>query len=162
QFTKLAGRVRDLGVLTAVNGKLLFLSMVLLSALATAVVYGVGGRLVIDNAFEIGTLVALATLLTRLFGPINQLSSAQANAVTALVIFDRLFEILDLKPLISEKPDAIALPRDGAPEIVFDGVSFSYPAAADVSLASLESIAIPRQERARNDWTLRELSFRLP
>ncbi|GAA0915880.1 MULTISPECIES: ABC transporter ATP-binding protein [Streptomyces violaceusniger group] len=162
QFTKLAGKVRDLGVLTAVNGKLLFLSMVLLSALATAVVYGVGGRLVIDDAFEIGTLVALATLLTRLFGPINQLSSAQANVVTALVSFDRLFEILDLKPLISEKPDAIALPRDGAPEIVFDGVSFSYPAAADVSLASLESIAIPRSERTRNDWTLRELSFRLP
>ncbi|WP_308280203.1 ABC transporter transmembrane domain-containing protein [Streptomyces iranensis] len=162
QFTKLAGKVRDLGVLTAVNGKLLFLSMVLLSALATAVVYGVGGRLVIDDAFEIGTLVALATLLTRLFGPINQLSSAQANVVTALVSFDRLFEILDLKPLISEKPDAIALPRDGAPEIVFDGVSFSYPAAADVSLASLESIALPRTERAGNDWTLRELSFRLP
>ncbi|AGP53433.1 ABC transporter ATP-binding protein [Streptomyces rapamycinicus] len=162
QFTKLAGKVRDLGVLTAVNGKLLFLSMVLLSALATAVVYGVGGRLVIDHAFEIGTLVALATLLTRLFGPINQISSAQANVVTALVSFDRLFEILDLKPLISEKPDALALPRDGAPEIVFDGVSFSYPAAADVSLASLESIAIPRTERARNDWTLRELSFRLP
>nr|WP_311767080.1 ABC transporter ATP-binding protein [Streptomyces rhizosphaericus] len=162
QFTKLAGKVRDLGVLTAVNGKLLFLSMVLLSALATAVVYGVGGRLVIDDAFEIGTLVALATLLTRLFGPINQLSSAQANVVTALVSFDRLFEILDLKPLISEKPDAIALPRDGAPEIVFDGVSFSYPAAADVSLASLESIALPRSERTRNDWTLRELSFRLP
>ncbi|WP_413804106.1 ABC transporter transmembrane domain-containing protein [Streptomyces iranensis] len=162
QFTKLAGKVRDLGVLTAVNGKLLFLSMVLLSALATAVVYGVGGRLVIDDAFEIGTLVALATLLTRLFGPINQLSSAQANVVTALVSFDRLFEILDLKPLISEKPDAIALPRDGAPEVVFDGVSFSYPAAADVSLASLESIALPRTERAGNDWTLRELSFRLP
>nr|WP_306420199.1 ABC transporter ATP-binding protein [Streptomyces javensis] len=162
QFTRLAGKVRDLGVLTAVNGKLLFLSMVLLSALATAVVYGVGGRLVIDDAFEIGTLVALATLLTRLFGPINQLSSAQANVVTALVSFDRLFEILDLKPLISEKPDAIALPRDGAPEIVFDGVSFSYPAAADVSLASLESIALPRSERTRNDWTLRELSFRLP
>ncbi|MBI0297763.1 ABC transporter ATP-binding protein [Streptomyces sp. PRKS01-29] len=162
QFTKLAGKVRDLGVLTAVNGKLLFLSMVLLSALATAVVYGVGGRLVIDDAFEIGTLVALATLLTRLFGPINQLSSAQANVVTALVSFDRLFEILDLEPLISEKPDAIALPRDGAPEIVFDGVSFSYPAAADVSLASLESIAMPRPERTRNDWTLRELSFRLP
>ncbi|MFE2179551.1 ABC transporter ATP-binding protein [Streptomyces sp. NPDC059455] len=162
QFTKLAGKVRDLGVLTAVNGKLLFLSMVLLSALATAVVYGVGGRLVIEDAFEIGTLVALATLLTRLFGPINQLSSAQANVVTALVSFDRLFEILDLKPLISEKPDAIALPRDGAPEIVFDGVSFSYPAAADVSLASLESIALPRMERTRNDWTLRELSFRLP
>ncbi|MEU8874223.1 ABC transporter ATP-binding protein [Streptomyces javensis] len=162
QFTRLAGKVRDLGVLTAVNGKLLFLSMVLLSALATAVVYGVGGRLVIDDAFEIGTLVALATLLTRLFGPINQLSSAQANVVTALVSFDRLFEILDLKPLISEKPDAIALPRDGAPEIVFDGVSFSYPVAADVSLASLESIAIPRSERTRHDWTLRELSFRLP
>ncbi|WAP61053.1 ABC transporter ATP-binding protein [Streptomyces sp. S465] len=163
QFTGLAGKVRDLGVVTAVHGKLLFLSMVLLSALATAVVYGVGGRLVIDGAFEIGTLVALATLLTRLFGPINQLSSAQANVVTALVSFDRLFEILDLKPLIAEKPDATALPRDGrAPEIVFDGVSFSYPAAADVSLASLESIAMPQPERTRNERTLRDLSFRLP
>ncbi|MEU4898828.1 ABC transporter ATP-binding protein [Streptomyces sp. NPDC044780] len=163
QFTGLAGKVRDLGVVTAVHGKLLFLSMVLLSALATAVVYGVGGHLVIDGAFEIGTLVALATLLTRLFGPINQLSSAQANVVTALVSFDRLFEILDLKPLIAEKPDATALPRDGrAPDIVFDGVSFSYPAAADVSLASLESIAMPQPERTRNERTLRDLSFRLP
>ncbi|MGP3953262.1 ABC transporter ATP-binding protein [Streptomyces sp. 7N604] len=163
QFSGLAAKVRDLGVVTAVNGKLLFLSMALLSALATAVVYGVGGRLVIDGAFQIGTLVALATLLTRLFGPITQLSSAQSNVITAVVSFDRLFEILDLKPLISEKPDAIPLPRNGsAPDITFDGVSFSYPAAADVSLASLEPIAMPLPERAKNQWTLRDLSFRLP
>ncbi|MFJ2833641.1 ABC transporter ATP-binding protein [Streptomyces sp. NPDC087263] len=163
QFSGLAGKARDLGVVAAINGKMLFLSMALLSALATAAVFGVGGSLVIDGAFQIGTLVALTTLLTRLFGPITQLSGAQANVITALVSFDRLFEILDLKPLISEKPDAIALPRNGsAPDITFEGVSFSYPAAADVSLASLESIALPMPERAKNGWTLRDLSFRLP
>ncbi|WP_235828466.1 ABC transporter ATP-binding protein [Actinomadura rubteroloni] len=164
-FSRLAGRVRDIGVVTFVQGRVLFLSVALLSSLATAVVYGVGGGLVIHGAFEIGTLVALATLLTRLFGPINMLSNAQSNILSALVSFDRLFEILDLKPLVAERSDAVALPAaaDGtAPEIEFDHVSFRYPAAADVSLASLESIALPMPERAENAWTLREISFTAP
>ncbi|WP_274555423.1 ABC transporter ATP-binding protein [Streptomyces spiramyceticus] len=168
QETKLfrgrAARVRDIGVLNFVYGRMLLVSVTLLATLATAVVYGVGGTLVIHGAFEIGTLVALAALLTRLFGPINQLSSVQANVMTALVSFDRLFELLDLKPLIAEKPDAEALPGRGsaAPEIEFEGVSFRYPAAADVSLASLESIALPSQVRKDNALTLKDLTFKVP
>jgi len=167
RFATRAAQVRDIGVVSFVYSRLMFLSVLLLGSLATAVVYGLGGRLVIDGAFQLGTLVALATLLTRLFGPINQLSSAQANVMTALVSFDRLFEILDLKPLITERPGARALPavkadEPAAPEIEFERVSFRYPAAADVSLASLESIALPVQERSENALTLREVSFRVP
>ncbi|QEU97056.1 ABC transporter ATP-binding protein [Streptomyces kanamyceticus] len=166
-FSRLAAKGRDLGILTSVYGRMLFLTMTLVGSLATALVYGLGGSLVIEGTFQIGTLVALAVLLTRLMAPINQLSGAHTSLVTALVSFDRLFEVLDLKPLISEKPDAVPLPSsaDGgrtAPEIQFDGVSFRYPKASDVSLASLESIALPSQERTTNAWTLRDLSFTAP
>jgi ATP-binding cassette, subfamily B, bacterial len=162
-FSSLAAKGRDLGILSSVYGKMLFLSVGLLSLLATAMVYGVGGGLVIRGTFQIGTLVALATLLTRLLGPITQLSSAQTNVLTVLVCFDRLFEILDLKPLIAEKPGAVALPASSsAPDIEFEGVSFRYPTAADISLASLESIALPKPERADTTWALHELGFRAP
>ncbi|WP_207899408.1 ABC transporter ATP-binding protein [Amycolatopsis pittospori] len=166
-FADRSGRVRDLGIRTAVYSRMLLITVTLLASLATAVVYGLGGGLVVDGAFQIGTLVALAVLLTRLFGPINQLSNVQAQVMTALVSFDRLFEVLDLKPLIDEKPDAVSLPtrvsRNGsAPDIEFDRVSFRYPAAKDVSLASLETIALPVPERSDDSWTLRELSFRAP
>ncbi|MFI1863883.1 ABC transporter ATP-binding protein [Streptomyces jumonjinensis] len=165
-FSRLAGRGRDLGVQTAVYVKMLPISMLLLSSLATATVYGLGGGLVIENAFQIGTLVALATLMTRLLTPINLLSSAQADVMSALVSFDRLFEVLDLKPLIAEKPGAVPLALDtaggGSPDIEFSGVSFRYPKAADISLASLESIAVPMQERVGDEWTLRDLSFTVP
>lgn len=166
-FSRLAAKGRDLGILTSVYGRMLFLTMTLVGSLATALVYGLGGSLVIDGTFQIGTLVALAVLLTRLMAPINQLSGAHTSLVTALVSFDRLFEVLDLKPLISEKPNAVPLPSSAeggttAPEIQFDGVSFRYPKASDVSLASLESIALPSQERTTNAWTLRDLSFTAP
>lgn len=162
-FSGLAAKGRDLGILSSVYGRLLFLSIALLSMLATAMVYGVGGGLVIHGTLQIGTLVALAALLTRLLGPISQLSSAQTNILTALVCFDRLFEVLDLKPLITEKPGAVALPvGSSAPDIEFEGVSFRHPAAADVSLASLESIALPKMESADTTWTLQDLGFRVP
>jgi ATP-binding cassette subfamily B protein len=164
-FRSRAGRVRDIGVVLNVYTKMLLVTLTFLAAMATAVVYGIGGGLTISGAFEIGTLVALAALLTRLFGPINQLSSVQANVMTALVSFERLFEVLDLKPLIAERAGAVALPRQteaSAPEIEFERVTFRYPAAADVSLASLESIALPSRERVNNAWTLRDLSFTAP
>ncbi|MER5768563.1 ABC transporter ATP-binding protein [Streptomyces sp. NPDC001985] len=166
-FAGLAARGRDLGVQTAVYMKMLPISMLLLGSLALATVYGLGGALVIRDAFQIGTLVALATLMTRLLTPVNQLSSAQADVMSALVSFDRLFEVLDLKPLIAEKPGAVPLPAIGtaggtAPAIEFDGVSFRYPKAADVSLASLENIALPMQERTGTEWTLRDLGFTAP
>jgi len=163
QFSRLAARARDLGALTVVTGRTLFLAMTFLSALATGIVYGVGGALVINGAFQIGTLVALATLLTRLFAPITMLSSAQANVLTALVSFDRLFEVLDLEPLIVEKPGAVPLPSGTrAPDIEFDRVSFHYPRAADVSLASLESVAWPIREEATSIPILRDVSFTAP
>jgi ATP-binding cassette subfamily B protein len=166
-FNRLAGRARDIGAVTVVYGRLLFIVISLVTALATAVVYGLGGGLVVKGVLQIGTLVALAALLTRLYGPINQVSNLQANVLTALVSFDRVFEVLDLEPLITESPEAVALPAvassgEAAPEVGFDRVSFRYPAARDVSLASLESIALPMPERTDNAWTLREVSFTAP
>ncbi|NGN66163.1 ABC transporter ATP-binding protein [Streptomyces sp. A7024] len=166
-FSERAGRARDLGVLASVYGRVLFLTMLLTGSLATALVYGLGGSLAINGAFEIGTLVALAALLIRLLAPINQLSSAQAEVMAALVCFDRLFEVLDLKPMVAEKPGATALPAAGtakatAPGITFEGVSFRYPKADDVSLASLEAFAPPAPETAGSAWTLRDLSFTVP
>nr|WP_285561395.1 ABC transporter ATP-binding protein [Actinoplanes regularis] len=166
-FAKQAARLRDLGVLASTYGRTLFLAMTLIGSLATALVYGIGGGLAITGTLQVGTLVALATLLTRLFGPITQLSDAQTSVLTALVSFDRLFEVLDLKPLIADKPGAIALPAarvtDGlAPEIRFNQVAFRYPSAADVSLASLESIAVAAPRRTTNALVLRDVSFVAP
>ncbi len=170
-----AAKVRDIGVMTAMYGQVLFVALTLLASLVTAVVYGLGGVMVINGAFQIGTLVVLTTLLGRVYGPITSLSSVQVNVMTALVSFDRVFEVLDLKPLIAEKPDAATLPRGTstgtgasgpdalAPEIEFDDVSFRYPSASEVSLASLESIALPAPERSdAGAGVLYEVSFRAP
>ena len=163
-FGNRAGRVRDIGVQTAMYGSSLFVALTLLASLATAVVYGLGGILVIDNFFKIGTLVALAALIGRLYGPITSLSNVQVDVMTALVSFDRVFEVLDLKPLIEDAPDALAFqPGTSAPAIDFDHVWFRYPTAAEVSLASLESIALPAPERTdANADVLRDVTFRAP
>jgi ATP-binding cassette, subfamily B, bacterial len=172
-FASRAAKVRDIGVVTAMYGQVFFVALTLLASVVTAVVYGLGGTLVIRGTFQIGTLVALTTLLARVYGPITSLSSVQVNVMTALVSFDRVFEVLDLKPLIAEKPDAATLPRGTstgasgpealAPEIEFDDVSFRYPSASEVSLASLESIALPAPERAdAGAGVLHEVSFRAP
>ena len=148
-------------------GQVFFISLSLLAALATAVVYGVGGSLVIRGALQLGTLVALSQLLVRVYGPIAQLSNVQISVMTALVSFDRVFEILDLKPLIAERPDAVVLPAQAAgamaSEIEFADVSFRYPTASEVSLASLESIALPAPERpGAAAGVLHKVSFRAP
>ena len=170
-FSSRAAKVRDIGVVTAMYGQVLFVSLTLLASLMTALVYGLGGTLVINGTFQIGTLVALTTLLGRVYGPIMSLSSVQVSVMTALVSFDRVFEVLDLKPLIAEKPDAVPLPRAAeangqgalAPEIEFEDVSFRYPTASEVSLASLESIALPAPERRdAAAGVLHEVSFRAP
>ena len=106
-------QVRDIGVITAMYGSTLFIALSLLASMATAVVYGLGGGLVIHGTFELGTLVALTALLARLYGPITALSNVQVDVMTALVSFDRVFEVLDLKPLITERPGAVALPGRG-------------------------------------------------
>jgi ATP-binding cassette, subfamily B, bacterial len=169
-FAERAGRVRDIGVIQSMYGSVFFISLSLLAALATAVVYGVGGTLAVRGALQVGTLVALSQLLVRVYGPIASLSNVQISVMTALVSFDRVFEILDLKPLIAERPDAVVLPAraqsaDGlvAPEIEFDDVSFRYPSASEVSLASLESIALRAPERpASAAGVLHDVSFRAP
>ena len=169
-FAGRAARVRDIGITTAMYGQAFFIALTLLAALATAVVYGLGGSLIIHGAFQLGTLVALTTLLGRVYAPITSLSNVQVTVMTALVSFDRVFEVLDLKPLIEDKPGAASLPRtagpDGsgaAPDIEFDGVSFRYPNADEVSLASLESIAVPVHERTDgNPQVLNEVSFTAP
>jgi ATP-binding cassette, subfamily B, bacterial len=171
-FSLRAGRVRDIGVVTAMYGQVFFVALTLLASLVTAVVYGLGGTLVINGTFQIGTLVALTTLLGRVYGPITSLSNVQISVMTALVSFDRVFEVLDLKPLIADKPGAVALPRSAppsaeeevaAPDIEFDGVSFRYPSASEVSLASLESIALPAPERQdAGPGVLHGVSFRAP
>ena len=158
-FAGKAAKVRDIGVTQAMYGQVLFISLTLLASLVTAIVYGVGGNLVIDGTFQIGTLVALTTLLGRVYGPITSLTNVQIQVMTALVSFDRVFEVLDLKPLIEEKPDAVELPA-GASDVAFDHVSFGYPLAKDVSLASLESIALPVSERTdAKTGVLHDLSF---
>jgi ATP-binding cassette, subfamily B, bacterial len=167
-YASKVAKIRDIGVTQAMYGQVFFVAISLLAALITAVVYGVGGSMVIDGALQIGTLVALAQLLTRVYGPIGSLSNVQVQVMTALVSFDRVFEVLDLEPLITEKPDAVVLPRhaagsDEAPEITFDQVSFRYPTAAEVSLASLESIALKTPERTDAPaGVLHDVSFTAP
>ena len=174
-FSSRAARVRDIGVVQSMYGQVFFVALTLLASLVTAVVYGLGGTLAIRGVFQIGTLVALTTLLGRVYGPIASLSNVQINVMTALVSFDRVFEVLDLKPLVAESPGAVVLPAsvpgDGlgdvqdevAPDIEFDHVSFRYPTAAEVSLASLESIALPAPERAGSAaGVLHEVSFVAP
>src|SRR5579859_2093223 len=163
-FARLAARVRDISILTSIYSRAFFLTLTLVAALIMALVYGVGGSLVINGAIKLGTLVAIATLISRVYGPITQFTNLQVNVLTALVSFDRVFEVLDLKPLIAERPRAVALSVTGtacaaAPDITFDRVCFRYPAASEVSLASLESIAQPRPERDSRDWILRDVSF---
>lgn len=141
-FDRRAAGVRDLGVSVAVYGQVFITGLTLVAALATAAVYGIGGVLTVHGAFQIGTLVALTGLLARLYGPLTSLSNVQVNVMTALVSFDRVFEVLDLEPMVADAPDAGTLPA-GPARLELDDVSFTYPAAADVSLASLESIARP-------------------
>ncbi|MBT2212341.1 ATP-binding cassette domain-containing protein [Actinomadura sp. NEAU-AAG5] len=162
-FAARAGRLRDIQVRGIAVDRMTSQLVGVLTALITAVVYGLGAALIIDGRLQLGTLVAMVALLLRLYGPVDQLSTIQVDAMTALVSFDRLFEILDLKPLISDRPGARDLPAGReAPDIEFDRVSFRYPTAEEVSLASLESIARRGVEKTSDAWTLDGLSFRAP
>ena len=139
RFAERAGAVRDVSVKIAMNGRFFITSLGLVAALATALVYGVGGSLAIDGVLTIGTLTALAGLLTQLYGPLTQLTNLRIDVMNALVSFDRVFEVLDLVPMIRDAEDAE--PVEGPASVSFEHVSFSYPTADQVSLASLESIA---------------------
>ena len=159
-FARRAGRVRDIGVTTSMFSAVVMVSLGLVAGLATALVYGVGGVFVIEGTLAIGTLVALTAYLNRLYGPITSLSSAQVDIMTTLVSFERVFEVLDLQPAIAEQPDAVELP-DGPTAVEFDTVSFRYPSAAEVSLASLESIDSDRLSSEPGAMLLHDLSFRI-
>ena len=139
RFAERAGAVRDVSVKIAMNGRFFITSLGLVAALATALVYGVGGSLAIDGVLTIGTLTALAGLLTQLYGSLTQLTNLRIDVMNALVSFDRVFEVLDLVPMIRDAEDAEAV--GGPASVSFEHVSFSYPTADQVSLASLESIA---------------------
>jgi len=140
EFAVRADRVRDIGVRTAMLQATFMNSLTLMSALALALVYGLGGVLAIGGQLQAGAVVSLALLLTRLYAPLTALANARVEIASALVSFERVFEVLDLVPLIAEKPDAVDVPA-GAVRIEFDNVRFSYPSADKVSLASLEEVA---------------------
>mgnify|MGYP000235744519 CR=1 FL=1 len=141
-FSVRADRVRDIGVRSAMYGRAFLVALTLVAALAQALTYGVGGYLAVTGALSAGTVVSLALLLSRLYGPLTALSNVRVDVMSALVSFERVFEVLDLPPQITDKPDARRL--DGAAaRVEFDDVSFTYPASSEVSLASLEDIAIP-------------------
>ena len=157
QFSERAGRVRDIGVQIAMSNRIFFTALTLVAALATALVYGVGGLLAISGSLSVGDLVALAALLSRLYGPITALANVRVDIMTALVSFERVFEVLDLPPLVTEADDAVNLPS-GPLAVELDGVDFGYPGADEVSLASLEQVsAVDRDAGGRvlNDVSLR-------
>ncbi|WP_138760284.1 ABC transporter ATP-binding protein [Modestobacter altitudinis] len=156
-FSGRAARVRDIGVLSAMYGRVFFTSLTLVAALATALVYGLGGWLSFTGSLSAGDVVALALLLSRLYGPLTALANVRVDVMSALVSFDRVFEVLDLTPMIAEAPDAVPVPADDR-SIEFDAVSFRYPAPAEVSLASLEDVAVPEQHAGTD--VLHQVSFR--
>src|ERR1700712_5489827 len=140
KYAEKAGVVRDLGIHIALVTRVFMAAMMLIPALATALVYGIGGVLAANGSLTIGTLTALGALLLRLLGPMQGLSNVRVDVMTALVSFDRVFEVLDLPSTVVESSDAVDVPPT-ATRVEFDGVDFTYPRAEDVSLASLETVA---------------------
>ncbi len=156
-FSDRAKVVRDSGIKIAMANRWFFTALTLVAALATAVTYGLGGNLVITGAISLGTLLALVGLLAQLYGPLTAISNVRVDVMTALVSFDRVFEVLDLQPLVVESPSAKKLPN-GPLSVSFDHVNFTYPKASEVSLASLEAIA--RTDSAGGEGpVLRDISF---
>ncbi|MER5263804.1 ABC transporter ATP-binding protein [Actinosynnema sp. NPDC002837] len=157
EFATRARRVRDIGVRTAMVQTVFLTALTLVSALALAVVYGLGGFYALRGELDPGSVVALALLLTRLYAPLTALAGARVEVMSALVSFERVFEVLDLKPLITEKPDARSVP-DGPVSVEFENVRFAYPSADKVSLASLEEVAV--LDSRGGEEVLHDVSFR--
>ena len=157
EFAARARRVRDIGVRTAMVQHVFITALTMVSALALALVYGLGGFFSLRGQLDAGAVVALALLLTRLYAPLTALASARVEVMSALVSFERVFEVLDLRPLVVERPDARSVP-DGPVSVELDHVSFAYPPADAVSLASLEEVAVLDTrggEQVLNEVTLR-------
>ncbi|MBW5420126.1 ATP-binding cassette domain-containing protein [Streptomyces sp. BG9H] len=157
EFAARAHRVRDIGVRTAMTQSAFITALTLVSALALALVYGLGGYFALEGTLKAGAIVSLALLLTRLYAPLTSLAGARVEVMSALVSFERVFEILDLKPLIEEKKDAVPVP-EGPVAVEFDNVRFGYPAADKVSLASLEEVGT--LDTRGGDEVLHGVSFR--
>jgi ATP-binding cassette subfamily B protein len=157
-FRGRAARVRDIGVLSAMYGRTFFTALTLVAALATALVYGLGGSLAFTGQLSPGDVVALALLLSRLYGPLTALANVRVDVMSAMVSFDRVFEVLDLAPMIAEAPDAVDVPAADR-SVEFEHVSFSYPAARDVSLASLEDVSLP-EHGGPPAMVLQDVTFR--
>jgi ABC-type multidrug transport system fused ATPase/permease subunit len=158
EFGARAARVRDIGVRTAMAQWIFLTALSLVSSLALALVYGLGGWLALGGGLETGTVVTMALLLTRLYAPLTALASARVDAMTALVSFERVFEVLDVVPLIQEKPDATVVP-EGPVALEFADVRFAYPSADKFSLASLEEVLT--LDTRGGDEVLKGISFRV-
>ena len=156
EYADRAARVRDAGVRIALNRTVFFVGLTLVASLATAMVYGFGGVMAVNGQLTVGTLLALAALLGRLYGPLTAMSNVRVDVMTALVSFERVFEILDLRPLVVESPNAVPLP-DGQVAVSFEDVHFSYPSADRVSLASLETTTVG--DRSGGGAVLNGVSF---
>jgi len=155
-FRGRARKVADIGITMALLNRLFFIALTSVAAIATAFAYGIGGHLAISGTVTVGTLLAITALLARLYGPLTALSNVRIDVMTALVSFERVFEVLDLQPMVSDKPDAKVLEAKN-PRIEFRGVGFHYPRAEEISLASLESTA--KAETVQSGEVLKDLSF---
>ncbi len=164
EFARRAGRVRDSGIRLALLGRYLYASLGLVGAVGTAAVYWLGGREAVEGTLGVGTVVALAAYVTRLYSPLTDLASAQVDVLGAIVSFDRVFEVLDTPPSVADRPGAEPLGADGPllGRVAADGVWFRYPAASEVSVASLEATAETvgnGLDTTPGDWVLRDVSF---
>jgi ATP-binding cassette subfamily B protein len=155
-FRSRARRVADIGIKMAMLNRLFFIALTSVAAIATAFAYGIGGHLAISGGVTVGTLLAITALLARLYGPLTALSNVRIDVMTSLVSFERVFEVLDLEPMVKNRENAVDL-KAKHPKIEFKDVSFSYPRAEEISLASLESAAKP--ETIQSGEVLRSLSF---
>ena len=155
-FRSRARKVADIGIKMAMLNRLFFIALTSVAAIATAFAYGIGGHLAINGGVTVGTLLAITALLARLYGPLTALSNVRIDVMTSLVSFERVFEVLDLEPMVKNRENAVDL-KPPHPKIEFKDVSFSYPRAEEISLASLESAAKP--ETIQSGEVLKGLSF---
>ncbi len=155
-FNKRARRVADIGIEIALLNRIFFVSILSVASIATAIAYGVGGHLAISGAITVGSLLAITTLLARLYGPITSLTNVRVDVMTALVSFERVFEVLDLEPMVKDNPGARQI-KASKPSVVFDHVEFKYPTADEISLASLEMVA--KKEIVDSGVVIKDLSF---
>lgn len=155
-FRVRARRVADIGIKTAMLNRLFFIALTSVAAIATAIAYGIGGHLAINGGLTVGTLLAITALLARLYGPLTALSNVRIDVMTSLVSFERVFEVLDLEPMVKDRSGAIAL-NSSKGKIEFKNVDFSYPNAQEISLASLESVA--KAETVTSGIVLKGLTF---